>query len=133
MLTLSGFDFLDLQYGDTQQERDQFQSDHGVTIFKQDAIDNFHDIDGLASLIDACDLIITVSNTTAHLACALGKPTLVLLPQTSAVFWYWYTQGMQTAWYPTAVLLRQQELGDWPEVVQAVCQILQGMSSHAIH
>ncbi len=126
-LTLPGFDFVDLQYGDTQHEREQFHADHGVHVIKRDEIDNFKDIDGLASLIDACDLVITVSNTTAHLACALGKPTLVLLPQSSAVFWYWLRKGMQSPWYPTAVMLRQEELGGWPQVVGAVRHILQGM------
>jgi tetratricopeptide (TPR) repeat protein len=130
-LSLPGFDFIDLQYGDTQQERDQFHLDHGVEIIKQKNIDNFNDIDGLAALIAACDLVVTVSNTTAHLACALGKPTLVLLPQTSAMFWYWHREGMQTPWYPTAILLRQQALGGWSNVVQVVCQILQGMQVHA--
>ena len=43
-------------------------------------IDNFNDIDGLAALIQACDVIVTVSNTTAHLAAALGKPVLIMLP-----------------------------------------------------
>lgn len=126
-LTLPGFDFVDLQYGDTQHEREQFHADHGVHVIKRDEIDNFKDIDGLASLIDACDLVITVSNTTAHLACALGKPTLVLLPQSSAVFWYWHRKGMQSPWYPTAVMLRQEELGGWPQVVGTVRHILQGM------
>lgn len=126
-LTLPSFDFIDLQYGDTQAERNQFYQAHGVEITKRNDIDNFSDIDGLASLINACDLVITVSNTTAHLACALGKPTLVLLPQTSAVFWYWHKKEMHSPWYPSAVLLRQEELGSWPQVVNAVCQILKGM------
>lgn len=126
-LTLPGFDFVDLQYGDTRDERAQFFAEYGINIIKREEIDNFSDIDGLASLIAACDLVVTVSNTTAHLACALGKPTLVLLPQNSAVFWYWHNREMHSPWYPSAVLLRQQELGGWPQVLQAVCQILEGM------
>ena len=38
-------------------------------------LDLTRDIDGLAVLISACDLVITVSNTTAYLAGALGLPT----------------------------------------------------------
>lgn len=126
-LKLPGFDFIDLQYGDTRDERAQFFAEHSINIIKREEIDNFSDIDGLASLIAACDLVVTVSNTTAHLACALGKPTLVLLPQHSAVFWYWHNRDMHSPWYPTAVLLRQQELGGWSQVIQTVCQILEGM------
>lgn len=126
-LKLPGFDFVDLQYGDTRNDRAQFFAEHGVNIIKREEIDNFSDIDGLASLISACDLVVTVSNTTAHLACALGKPTLILLPQKSAVFWYWHNRDMHSPWYPSAVLLRQQELGGWSQVMQAVCQILEGM------
>jgi len=41
----------------------------------------------LAALIDACDLIVTVSNSTAHLAAAMGKPTLILLAHHTPL-WY---------------------------------------------
>jgi tetratricopeptide (TPR) repeat protein len=127
-LCLPGFDYVDLQYGDTQEERLNFEAKTGVKIHKLEDIDNFSDIDALAALISACDIVVTVSNTTAHLAGALGKPTLVMLPQSSAVFWYWHRQSEQSPWYPTARLFRKDELGDWPSVIDAITLTLAGIA-----
>ena len=127
-LCVPGFDFIDLQYGDTQDERQALETSTGVHIQKIDDIDNFTDIDDLAALINACDIVVTVSNTTAHLAAALGKPTLLLLPQTSAVFWYWHREGDQSPWYPTTRLFRKDEFGDWAGVIDAVTLTLAGIA-----
>ncbi len=117
LLTLPGIEFVDLQYGDTSAERQSLETDHGVEIRKLDDIDNFQDIDGLAALIQACDIVVTVSNTTAHLAAALGKPVLIMLPSSTALFWYWHFDRIDSPWYPTAVLLRQTVSGNWSDVL----------------
>jgi len=64
-------------------------------------------------LMTACDRIITVSNTTAHLAGALGCDTWVLVPGGGGKLWYWGHQGEATPWYPTVRLMRQTQQGDW--------------------
>ena len=127
-LCLPDIDFVDLQYGDTQAERQDFEERTGKQIKKLDDIDNFNDIDDLAALINACDIVVTVSNTTAHLAAALGKPTIVLLPQASVVFWYWHRKGDHSPWYPSVRLLRKEEIGDWPSVIDAVTLTLAGVA-----
>ena len=43
-------------------------------------LDTYADIDGLAALMSNLDLVISVDNTTVHLAGALGVPVWVLLP-----------------------------------------------------
>ena len=42
---------------DTSEERALFKQRYGIEVFQLEEIDNFNDIDGLASLIDACDCI----------------------------------------------------------------------------
>ncbi len=124
VLSLPGLHFVDLQYGDTAHERRGFEEQHGLAVQKLDEIDNFHDIDGLASLIHACDIVVTVSNTTAHLAAALGKPALVLVPASSSLFWYWHIDRNDSPWYPSAVLLRQTRDGDWsPAIATAAAAV----------
>ncbi len=88
------------------------------------------DIEGLAALIDACDIVVTVSNTTAHLAAALGKPTLVLLPWHTPL-WYWHLSSMNSPWYPTAILLRQESAGEWHTPVGQVAKIANGLARQA--
>jgi tetratricopeptide (TPR) repeat protein len=75
-----------------------------------------------AALVDALDAVVTVDTSLAHLAAALGKPVVVLLP--FAADWRWGIAGERTPWYATARLLRQPAIGDWTGVVASVPQAL---------
>ena len=44
------------------------------------SVDNREDLDGLAALIEVCDLVVSTSNVTIHMAGALAKETWVMLP-----------------------------------------------------
>ena len=99
LLLLPDMIFVDLQYTDTSQERALFKDKHGVEILKLEEIDNFNDIDGLASLIDACDYVVSVSNTTVHIAGSIGKETYLMLPQGKGRLWYWSKEEEQSIWY----------------------------------
>ena len=113
VLKLPSINFIDLQYGDTSDERSNLKNEHSVALSKIDDIDNFNDIDGLASLIDACDFIVTISNVTAHIAGALGKKVFLMVPYEKGRIWYWH-DGLKTSlWYPTVEIFTQNEIGDW--------------------
>jgi tetratricopeptide (TPR) repeat protein len=127
LLQTANVDFIDLQYGDTLEERTQLQQQTGIAVQRVSQIDNKADIDGLAAIIGACDIVVTVSNTTAHLSTALGKPTLVLLPWHTPL-WYWHLNSMDSPWYPSAVLLRQQSSGDWSAPVLQASKIVRGLA-----
>ena len=120
LLQQPGFGFVDLQYGDTAKELDDCRKKTGVSIIHLDEIDNMNDIDGLASLIEACDIVLTVSNTTAHMAGALGKPVWVMVPHTSGVFWYWFRDRKDSPWYPGARIVRQQPGQSWSDLVASI-------------
>jgi tetratricopeptide (TPR) repeat protein len=120
LLELPNCRFVDLQYGDTSAEREAVERDIGVRVEHLDDIDNFNDIDGLASLITACDLVVTVSNTTAHLAGALGKETYVLVPFGQARMWYWFHDRLDSPFYPEVKIRRQARTHDWTPVMSAV-------------
>ncbi len=120
VLATSGMRFVDMQYGDTSAERHKLAADTGIDLLHIDDIDNLRDIDGLAALIAACDLVITVSNSTAHLAAALGKPVWVMLADGPGLFWFWHRQRVDSPWYPSARLFRQPARGDWPAVIAMV-------------
>ena len=127
VLQIPGFDYVDLQYGDTVDERVKAESEHRIMLQHIDEIDNLTNIDGLASLIDACDIVISVSNTTAHLAAALGKPVIVLLPNNDALFWYWHRDSGTTPWYPTARMFRRSDTGLWQDVIDAATITMSGI------
>lgn len=65
----------------------------------------------LAAVLAGLDAVVSMDTGIAHLAAALGLPTLVLLP--SAADWRWENHPSHTAWYPRARLFRQPVAGDW--------------------
>ncbi len=120
LLAMPGLQCVDLQYGDTADERRALRQATGLELAHIDGLDNFHDIDALASLIEACDLVVSVSNTTVHLAGALGKPTQVMLPHALGRIWYWHENRETSPWYPACRLVRQTAPGEWGPVIAAV-------------
>jgi tetratricopeptide (TPR) repeat protein len=120
LLRLPGCRFVDLQYGDTGEERAALARDLGIVVERLGDIDNTNDLDGLAALMCACDAVVTVSNTTAHLAGALGRPTFVMVPHGYARIWYWFHDRSQSPWYPRVEVWRQQCGQPWADVVATV-------------
>lgn len=120
LLRLPHCRFVDLQYGDTGAEREVFEREHGVRIEHLHDLDNTNDIDGLAALIAACDLTVTVSNTTAHLSGALGKLTFVLVPFGYGRMWCWFGGRDDSPWYPRVRLMRQRRSQPWADTVEAI-------------
>lgn len=111
--------FVDLQYGDTAAERAAVGDIAPVQ--RLDDLDPVNDVDGLAALIAACDAVVTISNVTAHLAGALGVPTLLMLPWSTGRQWYWHDGRDDSPWYPTLRIVRQSEPLRWDDVVARVC------------
>ena len=102
---------LNLQYGDVDNEIKEFTNSTGIEVLQCSSVDNREDLDGLAALIELCDLVVSTSNVTIHLAGALGKETWVLLPYV-ANFW-WLLDRTDSIWYPTLKLYRQKKFQDW--------------------
>ncbi|QDO95930.1 tetratricopeptide repeat protein [Ferrovibrio terrae] len=119
-LTLPGPRFVDLQYGNRAADRDAVKQAHGVDVIADAAIDQLKDLDAFAAQVAAMDVVVSTSNTTAHMAAALGKPTLILLHHGISPHWYWTRNGETTPWYPTARLLRQPKSGDWGSLAENV-------------
>lgn len=99
--------FISLQYGAVEADIEALNAAAGSTVLQRDeTIDANNDIDGLFAQVAALDAVVSTSNTTVHIAGALGVPTLVLLPKIRPVLWYWGYRGTTTPWYPSLQLLR---------------------------
>ena len=109
--------WVSLQYGDHDALQNQ-AAVAGAPIFIDGSVDQLVDIDLFAAQVAAMDMVITIDNSTAHLAGALGIPTRVLLP--FAPDWRWLQSRPDSPWYPTLRLFRQPKRGDWESVVQTV-------------
>jgi hypothetical protein len=124
LLRMPGLRFVDLQYGDTSAERAAIERDLGVRVERLPDIDTMNDIDGLAALIAACDAVATVSNTTAHLAGALGQRTWVMVPHGHARIWYWFRDKPESPWYPHVRVRHQQRGQPWSDLAAGVAEDL---------
>lgn len=124
ILKTPGIRFVDLQYGDTVEARADLRQRLGLEITHLEDVDLFNDLEAVAALCGACDLVITVSNVTAHIAGALGKPVWLLVPRWRGVIWYWFTGRSDSPWYPSMRIFQQSEPGVWQDVLESVAQEL---------
>ena len=114
----SNTQLLCLQYGDISDEIEAVKRDFGIEVIQFSDVDNKNDIDGLAALMAACDTVITIDNSTAHLSGALGLTTKLMLPYTAN--WRWGLSGNSSYWYDAVQLYRQSEVNDWYSVLAQI-------------
>ena len=114
ILTHKDIEFINLQYSDETEEINLTEKKLNKKIFTQHEIDCFNDIDGVASLIQSCDFVITVSNSNAHISGKLGKKTFLLLPFNDGKLWYWgLNKDKNIVWYPSILPIRQETINNW--------------------
>jgi len=117
---LPGVELLDLQYGETADERAAFAAAGGA-LRHLDGLDLFSDLEGVLAAISACDLVVTTSNVTAHFAGALGKETLLVYPGAESPFYYWVpADDGRCLWYPSVRIVTAPELDTWQKVIERV-------------
>ena len=68
-----------------------------------------------AAVISLLDVVVSVDTAVAHLAGALGKPVVILLPH--AADFRWMRERDDTPWYGSAKLVRQPAFGDWDSAI----------------
>ena len=75
------------------------------------------------------DLVITISNTTAHLAGALGIPTLLLLPKGTGRHWYWLNGLKKSPWYNSIQIFECDYDYDWSKPIELIQNKIQEIIS----
>jgi len=114
--------FISLQYG---------ANDAPPSIHIDPSIDQMRSLDDFGAQVAACDAIVSVSNTTVHVAGALGKPVLVLAPPARGLHWYWGLKGEMTPWYPSVRVVRRAVGASWESQVAEAAALLGNMLAHA--
>jgi tetratricopeptide (TPR) repeat protein len=109
--------WISLQYGSHADLEVQTEAAH-APLFVDRTVDQLVDMDRFAAQVASMDLVITIDNSTAHLAGALGVPVWVLLP--FAPDWRWQLGRSDSPWYPSMRLFRQPKPDDWHSVVQEI-------------
>jgi tetratricopeptide (TPR) repeat protein len=108
LFDMPGIQWFCLQKGDREPEHVK-APDSVVRV--NERIKDFRDT---AVIMTKLDLVITTCTSVAHLAGALGVPTLVLVSRNPD--WRWMVGRSDSPWYPSVQVLRQKTHGDWPGV-----------------
>jgi len=128
LAAIPGAALYSLQVGAAARELDA-----GPGVLVRDLSRQLRDWHDTAAYMRALDLIVSVDSAPLHLAGALGRPCVGLLPYVPC--WRWGFHTDQTPWYPTMRLLRQPAPGDWSEpcaqLHQLVCNRVRDLELHA--
>ncbi|HEY9219659.1 MAG TPA: tetratricopeptide repeat protein [Phenylobacterium sp.] len=118
VLRTPGVCLVNLQYGDCAEELAYAQEKFGVEIWQPPGIDLKQDLDDLAALCAAMDLVVGFSNATLNIAAACGAPTWLIT--TPGV---WPRLGTDRyPWYPQARVFQLEAYGAWEPVMEEVAQ-----------
>jgi ADP-heptose:LPS heptosyltransferase len=110
--------FVSLQHEVRDEDAGLLQQQSAV-VHVGDRLRDFADTAAAVSLLDA---VISADTAVAHLAGAMGKPLLLLLP--FGADFRWLRERDDSPWYPSARLFRQPAFGDWASVVALLRQQL---------
>ncbi|KIL98603.1 TPR repeat-contatining protein [Paramagnetospirillum magnetotacticum MS-1] len=83
------------------------------------------DFADLAGRISEMDMVIAADGPAAHLAAAMGKPVLMMLPH--AAHARWMRRRDDSPWYPAMTLLRQPAPGQWDAPLAAARQRMEDL------
>jgi tetratricopeptide (TPR) repeat protein len=120
VLTTPGVTFVNLQYGDCSAEIEQARRDFGVEIWSPPGIDLKMDLDDVAALSCAMDLVIGFSNATLNLAAACGAPTWLISTPGA-----WPRLGTNRyPWYPQVRLFQPPAFQEWGPVMSDIAEAL---------
>jgi tetratricopeptide (TPR) repeat protein len=121
LLTLPGVHWVNLQYDECAAELAEARQRWGVSIHTWEELDLFHDLDGVAALIAALDLVIVPETAVTALAGSIGQPGWQFSPYQGK----WDALGTEVSpWFPSMRVFRQPRRGDWDSVIQLAAREL---------
>jgi tetratricopeptide (TPR) repeat protein len=117
LASLSDIDIFSLKMSLTEREK-IFLDQHNII----DMSPHISDFSDTAAIVHYLDVVVSIDTSVVHLAGAMGKPTINLLPYNSD--WRWQQDREGSPWYPTMQLYRQAVRGDWSAVVGRLASTL---------
>lgn len=107
--------FVSINYGDRAADLEQLSRAAQRPVLA-DQVDQLASLDDMAAQIDAVDQVVTVSNSTAHMAGSMGKTVYIL--DTSFNGATWPAAGSRSPWYPRGRIVRKS--GSWIATLRAL-------------
>jgi hypothetical protein len=125
VLAQKGVTFVNLQYGDCAEELEFAKRELGVDIWSPPGIDLKQDLDEVAALCCAMDLVVGFANATLNIAAACGVPNFLI-----SVPGAWTRLGTMTLpWYPTTRVFLPPGFGRWDVVMAEVGEAVEAFAA----
>lgn len=112
--------FINLQYGEAGSDFDSHSFDDGGSLYTDASVDQLRDMDPFVAQVYSVDCVVTISNTTVHVAGALGVKCFVVLNTAIPVLYTLFGEEA-TPWYKSVKFLRARGYDDWASVFDSVC------------
>ncbi|MDB5461583.1 MAG: flagellar protein FlbA, partial [Caulobacteraceae bacterium] len=120
VLTTPGTVFVNLQYGESDAEMAEARARLGVELWRPPGIDLKNDLDDVAALACALDLVLGPANATTNIAAACGAN--VWLISTPGA---WPKLGTDRyPWYPATRVFNAPAIDPWGSVMQEIAGAL---------
>ncbi|ALJ38074.1 tetratricopeptide repeat protein [Azospirillum brasilense] len=124
LLEVPGVRVVNLQYGDCAAELASIEPDGIQRVHRWDDLDLKNDLEGVAALMAALDLVILPATAAGELAGALGVPVWRL----GSRDWTWMGSGVRP-WFPTQRLIAPHPGETSADVVHRIARILTRMAA----
>jgi tetratricopeptide (TPR) repeat protein len=112
--------FVNLQYGDSSEEIGHARDVFGVDVWTPPGIDLKNDLDDLAALTAALDLVIGPANASTNIAAAVGAQTWLISTPGA-----WPRLGTERyPWYPQMRVFIPPAYNDWAPAMNAIAAAL---------
>ncbi len=124
LLNIQDIHWMCLQHGVCEKDLADIDQQTQQRLWCDFSIDPLVNMDDFAAQIAAMDLVITIDNSTAHLAGALGVEAWVLLPEVPE--WRWSRSSELTQpsqWYESVTLFYKQH-GSWQDLFSHLAERL---------
>lgn len=120
ILKTPGVRFVNLQYGNCAEELAQVRERFGITIESIEGLDLTKDVDGVAALSSALDLVMSAPTAAAATAGSVGAEVWFLTAGRC-----WPQLGTdEFPWYRKTRVFSPERFGDWPSLMPKVAEAL---------
>ena len=124
IFSLPDIQFVDLQYGNTEEERNFAANRFDVDIDRDENVDHFRDLQSVAAQVAAVDLVVTVANSTVPLAYGVNVPAAVAL-RTTQEDWRFSRLSAEQRWFSNVTPFWQTRPFHWDGVLERVANWIQ--------
>lgn len=116
LLELSGIEWINMQYGNVDEEIRAVFKQTGVQI--HNLFDPTEDLEGLTAYVQEVDVVVSVQQTLVHFAGGSGARCEALIPVVPE--WRYGISGSSMLWWESVRLHRQERQGNWHDAIAKV-------------